>query len=158
MRAIILVLLAAAIGLGVLASQQAATIKLLQAGMLTATEQIKTGTLAQQERCSKQAERWFDQQGYTVNELPSYTNHYNVRLNLCMVTLKHRFIAAGFYLEFESVNNAFENKQVANYVRRVQGDDDVPPTHCAVENTAGQVQGCKSAKEFRELTKVYTAG
>ncbi|MGJ7915452.1 hypothetical protein ACI48D_08245 [Massilia sp. LXY-6] len=161
MRAIILLLLAAATGLGVLASQQAATIKDQQTRLSAAEEQIKAISLAQQERCANEARKWFAEQQFRVNDLASYENHYNAKLNRCLIAVESKFFGNNLVIEFSSIMNVLENKKVANYVRQVitrgeSQDDRV--THCTLTNPTGEIRQCTSADEFNKLTKVYMEG
>ena len=161
MRTIVLILMAAAIGLGVLASQQAATIKDQQTRLSAAEERIKAGSLAQQARCSNEARKWFAAQQFSVNDLASYENHYNAKLNGCMIAVESKFFGNKIVLEFNSVVDVLENKKVANYVRQVitrgESEDD-RVTHCTLTNPSGEIQQCNSADEFKKLAKVYMEG
>jgi hypothetical protein len=159
-RAIILILLAAAVGLGVLATQQAATIKDQQSRLSAAEERVKVTSLAQQTRCADEARKWFVQQQIGVNDLASYENHYNVKLNMCMIAVESKFIASKVVIEFISVVNVLENKQLGNYVRQVAmgRTEDARLTHCTVTNSSGEVRQCQSLDEFKKLGSLYMEG
>ncbi len=157
-RTFILFLLAAAVGLGVLASRQAATIKDQQARLSAAEERIKAVSLAQQERCASEARKWFVQQQFGVNDLASYENHYNVKSNQCLIAVESKFISGKLVLEFNSIVNVLENKKVANYVQQGGGGEGARTTHCTVTNDSGEVQQCQSFDEFKKLAVTYMQG
>ena len=118
MRAIILIQSAAVVGLGVLASQQVATIEGQRVGLSAAKEQIKASSLAQQERCSNEARKWFVQQHYGVNDLASYENHYNVKLDKCVIAVKNTVFDKDVAIGFKHIVNVFENSPVGTYVNQ----------------------------------------
>lgn len=158
MRTIILILTFAAIGLGVLATQQAVTIKDQQHQIAAADERIKIASLAQQERCSNEAQKWFAQQQFGVNDLASYENHYNVKLNQCMIAVESKFISGKLIIEFNSILNVLENKKVGNYVTQSLGGEDTRMTHCTVTNASGEIHQCQSLEEFKKLGLLYMEG
>lgn len=153
MRALILVLLAAVIGLGVLAGQQAVAIKAQQHQITAINERIKVAALAQQERCSDEAHKWFERQQYGVNDLASYQNHYNEKLNKCMIEVESKFFGKGVVISFDRIVNAFENRQVATFINQ-----NGQITHCNLTNPSGVIQQCNSADEFKKLAVAYMEG
>lgn len=161
MRAILLILLAAGVGLGFLANQQAATIKEQQHQIAAAEEQMKTASLALQGKCAEQARKAFDALGFGVNDMADYSNHYNAKLNKCMMRLEHQLATGQVIYVFKNVLDAFENKDVGTYVWHTVGDKkywEVPPSQCHVVSTSGEKQACQSEDEFNKLTDVYMNG
>jgi type II secretory pathway pseudopilin PulG len=160
-RAIILILLAAAVGLGVLASQQAATIKEQQHQIAAADEHMKGASLALQGKCAEQARKAFNAFGFGPNDMADYSNHYNATLNKCMVRLERQLATGQVTYVFKNVFDAFENKDVGTYVWHTVGDKkywEVPPSQCQVVSTSGEKQACQSEDEFNKLTDVYMNG
>lgn len=161
MRAIILMLLAAAIGLGILASQQAATIKDQQAQIAAMDEKAKAASLVVQGKCAEQARRMFVSLGYREGGMAAYENHYHTKLNKCMVLLENQQVSQKTIYTFKFVMDAFENKNVGEYIWHTVEDKqylEVPPMKCNVLALSGEMQTCQSEDEFRTLAAAYMNG
>ena len=161
MRAIILILLAAAIGLGVLASQQAATIKDQRQQMAAVDEQAKATSLAMQGKCAEQAQKVFISLGYREGGMAAYENHFNTKLNKCMVLLENQQVSQKTVYTFKFVMDAFENKNFGEYIwhtDEVKKYWEVPPMKCNVVALSGEMQTCQSEDEFRKLAAAYMNG
>jgi hypothetical protein len=161
MRLIVLVLLVVSGGLGVLASQQAATIKEQQAQLAAASDALKAGSLTLQAKCAQQAKTVFVETGYKVSDMANYENHYNTRLNKCLVYLESHPMTGTLGWDNRTVVDAFENKEYATYLWHSVVDKkywEVPPVKCNVQAASGAEQACKSVDEFTKLIKAYMEG
>lgn len=161
MRTIILVLLAVAIGLGVFAGQQATMIKEQQGQLVAANDRRKAESLTLQAQCAKQAKATWDATGFTDRDFASYQNHYNSRLNKCIVYLENRVVSAKSNTENRTVFDAFENKDYGSYIwQSVENKNfnEVPPFVCFVQSASGEKKECHSQDEFDQLIKAYMEG
>lgn len=161
MRTIILVLAAAVIGLGVLASQQAATIKDQKQQIAAANEHIKAASFAMQGRCAEQAREVFVSLGYREGGMTAYENDFNTKLNKCMMFLENQLVGKKTVYTFKFVMNAFENKSVGDYIwhtDEVKKYWEVQPVKCYVIALSGEKQTCQSEDEFRSLAEAYMNG
>jgi hypothetical protein len=160
-RTIILIPAAAAIGLGVLASQQAATIKDQKQQLAAMDEQAKAASLVMQGKCAEQARKMFVSLGYREGGMAAYENHFNTRLNKCMVLLENQTVAEKTIYTFKYVMDAFENKNFGEYIwhtDEVKKHWEVLPMKCNVVALSGEKQACQSEAEFRKLAAAYMEG
>lgn len=161
MRLIILILLAAAIGLGVLASQQAVTIKEQQGQLAAANDRRKSEALGLQSQCSKQAKvAWLDGD-YSDNPMASYENHYNATLNKCFIYMRSYKIISGNGYDNRTLIDALENKSYGLYILHVMngnGEGRLRPVKCTVQTVAGEVVDCESQADFEARVKPYMEG
>ncbi|MGK5077377.1 hypothetical protein [Janthinobacterium sp. HLX7-2] len=161
MRAIILIPLAAAVGLGVLASQQAATIKDQKQQIAAANEHMEAASLSLQGKCAEQARKMFVSLGYREGGMAAYENHYQTKLNKCMVLLENQTVSQKTVYTFKYVMDAFENKNFGEYIwhtDEVKKYWEVPPMKCNVVALSGEKQICQSEDEFRKLAAAYMNG
>ena len=162
MRTIILILLlVAAVGLGVLAGQRAVPIKELRVQRALANDRSKAGSLALEAECAQQAKiEWLDS-GYKRKDLATYQNHYNVKLNKCVMALEIRAVMEDVGWNTLTLYDAFEHKEFASYIWRTQPGkkfSEVPPVTCTVQAPSGGELACRSREEFDELIKAYMEG
>ena len=160
-RTIILILAAAAIGLAILASKQAATIKVQQGQLAAANDRSKAESLGLQAQCAKQAKAAWDSAGFTDRDFASYQNHYNTRLNKCIVHLENRMVTAKGNTDNRTIFDAFENRDYGSYIWQSaenKGFNEVPPFICFVLSASGEKQKCNSSDEFDQLIKPYMEG
>lgn len=160
-RYIIFLLLAVTVGLGVLASQQAATIKEQQGQLVTASDRGKAESLTMQGKCSDQARKVFTSLGYRDGGMNSFQNHYQTKLNKCMLLLETKNVSGGTVYTFKFVIDAFENKNYGEYTWRtdpVKKYWEVPPVSCNVYTISGEKKNCTSEDEFVKLASEYMEG
>lgn len=161
MRYIIFLLLAATVGLGVLAGQQAATIKGQQGQLAEATDRRKAESLAMQGKCSDQARKVFTSLGYRDGGMNSFQNHYQSKLNKCMLLLETQNVSGETVYTFKFIIDAFENKNYGEYTWRtdpVKKYWEVPPLSCNVYAISGEKKNCRSEEEFVKFASEYMEG
>lgn len=161
MRIQISILLAAVIGLGVLAVQQATMIREQQIQLVAANDRSKVEALGLQAKCAQQAKAEWAEMGYKANDMATYRNHYNTRLNRCFMHFESRIITDGVGWDNRSVVDAFEHVGYASYMWKTVPDKkfaDVPPVICTVQKASGEEQVCQSRDEFDNLIKAYMEG
>lgn len=161
MRAIILILVAVAIGLGALASQQAATIKEQQGQLTAANDRRKSEALKLQAQCANQAKAAYGEGGYTAIPMASYENHYNATLNKCFMYIKTYNIIAGNGYDNRTLVDVLENKSYGLYILHVmngKGDGQLRPVKCTIQTVAGEVVTCESLPDFEARVQPYMAG
>lgn len=160
MRYIILLLLAATVGLGVLSSQQAATIKEQQGQLAAATDRRKAESLAQQVQCAKQAKAVYSDLGYKPQDRASYQNHFSSRLNKCLIYVESRTSDDHAVWDVRNIYDAIENKELGTFMWRSLHATlpSIPPTICQVISEKGVAQHCNSGDEFEEMAKLYMEG
>jgi type II secretory pathway pseudopilin PulG len=160
-RAIILILLAAAVGLGVLASQQAATIKEQQRQIAAANERRKSEALGLQAQCAKQAKAAWVDGGYSNSPMASYENHYNATLNKCFIYMQSYQIISGNGYDNRALLDVLENKSYGLYILHVMngsGEGRLRPVKCTVQTVSGEVVDCESKDDFEARVKPYMEG
>jgi hypothetical protein len=160
-RSILLILLAAAIGLGVLASQQAATIKEQQGQLAAANDRRKSEALSLQSLCSKQAKVAFTDSDYSDNPMASYENHYNATLNKCFIYMRSYKIISGNGYDNRTLIDTLENKSYGLYILHVMngtGFGQLRPVMCIVQTAAGEEIKCESQDDFEARVKPYMEG
>ena len=116
--------------------------------------------LALQGKCAEQSKREFTSAGYKPDNMASYENHFNLKLNKCLMfveSIDSSRPKSGIFTN-KSVSDAFEGKAFATYIwHSVEGKKywEVPPLLCQVTLPTGEEQKCKSEDEFKDLIKVY---
>lgn len=161
MRIIILILTAAAIGLGVLASQQAATIKDQQGQIAAMNDRRKSEALGLQAQCAKQAKAAWVDGGYSCTPMASYENHYNAKLNKCFMYVQSYNIIAGNGYDNRTLIDALENKSYGLYILHLMngsGGGQLRPVKCTVQTVGGEVVDCESKADFEARVKPYMEG
>jgi hypothetical protein len=166
MKAIIIILLVAAIGLSVLLFRQNVTIAsqgarlaAVDAELSALKQQSKSVSLDLQVKCSEQAKKAFVQGGFKANTA-GYENHYNAKLNKCFIDMQNTTSLGKEFLTNRYVFDAVEGKQYGTYGwRSVHGKKywEVPPISCEVELPQGEKQHCNSEEEFSKLVQIYMA-
>src|SRR5437762_3175471 len=112
-----------------------------------------------QSKCAEQARREFNAAGYKPNNMASYLNHYNLKLNKCFMQVESYDSSRPKAVIFtnRTVSDAFEGKVYGTYIwRTVEGKKywEVPPLQCQVVLPSGEEQRCKSDDEFKDLIKL----
>lgn len=121
---------------------------------------VKTGGLELQAQCAKQATTAFKESGWEKESLAGYENHYNEKLNKCLVIMQNTDTktAPGKIITSRYLSDAFEGKNLGNYFwesDRTKKYYEVAPFECDVTIPSGEKKTCKSSDEFEELLKVY---
>jgi hypothetical protein len=120
----------------------------------------KMTLLELQKECSSHAERVSK---YIISDLgpgvPSYTNHYNAKLDKCCVLVRWSGVGGegGAFRKYY-LYDACENRCVAQYVWRLaKGKEtwEARPMQCSDILPSGQYQSCNSAPEFDSLCRIY---
>ena len=97
--------------------------------------------------------------GFKPNNMASFVNHYNAKLNTCFVQVDSMDISNPKVIwTHRVVSDAFEGKSYGQYDWHTEKDKkywDVPPFHCSVVSLGGEEQTCTSDDEFKNLVKVY---
>ena len=120
--------------------------------------QGRAANLTLQEQCSRQAERSFKNNGWDKEQLASFENHYNVKLNKCFVKTEDTGTKYGSPTVSKSVSDAFEGKIYGNYLwinSKKQKYWEVKPLECTVTASSGEEKTCESDQEFDQLIKIY---
>jgi hypothetical protein len=76
-------------------------------------------TLDLQEKCSKQAQIAFDKIGFQARDNASFTNHYNVKFNRCLIETEQDAvpfsISPDVFWTYKVVSDAYEGTVFASY-------------------------------------------
>jgi hypothetical protein len=121
----------------------------------------KTATLELQEKCSKQAREAYAENGWKKEELASYTNHFNEKMNKCFALIEDATQpkpADGTIITNKILIDAFEGKTYGEYTWRsdkVKKYWEVAPFYCKGTLTSGEEKVCHSSDEFDEIVKLY---
>lgn len=168
MKAIVIVLLSVAMGLGIFLFRQSATIASQEAQLaaigaeLSALKlQTKSVSLDIQVKCSEQAHKAFVQSGFKANDWAGYQNHYNAQLKKCFIETQNTTTQGKTVWTYRNVYDAVEGKQYATYAWHTDAEKqywEVPPFMCNVESPQGEKQQCHSEEEFSKLIQIYMAG
>jgi hypothetical protein len=148
--AFILVLLLVAAVLGYRVYSMNRTIAAQERQIRNLNEKANAKGLELQEKCAKQAGLAFKQNGYGKDEMDGYENHYNEKLNKCMVTIStgNPIDSEKFFSNY--LIDAFENKTLGQLVYK-----GLQPFQCEITLPSGERKFCKSSDEFHELEKIY---
>ena len=122
----------------------------------------KQTNLDLQEKCAKQARTEFTAQGWKKEDMTSYTNHYNSKVDKCFmeVTNSSGSGTGKSYVPtvYRILSDAFEGKVYGEYFwQNGTGKKywEVPPLMCKVTSLKGEETFCKSTEEFDELIKQF---
>jgi type II secretory pathway pseudopilin PulG len=144
--ALLVVMLLALIALGYVVTTQQRRINTLES-------RAKRSSLELQDRCSRQAALAFKNSGLAEAKLHDYENHYNEKLDRCLVLMRASDPAAGgevFVQRF--LVDAFENKPIGQFGGTRRG---TTPDLCTVTMPSGEEKQCHTLDEFEELAKTY---
>jgi hypothetical protein len=135
----------------------------LRAQLATAKEVPKTNPLELQERCAEGARKAFKDLGYKPNDIVSYVNHYNAKLNKCFMHVEQTDMktSPGTIFTNRTLIDAFEGKLYAEYAWHTEKDKkywEVAPFLCKVLLLSGEEKFCKSNGEYQDLIKTYVEG
>lgn len=114
-------------------------------------------TLDFQDKCAKQAKVAFDSERRGKDDLTSYTNHYNAKVNKCFIE-EYSTQPLPFPTVTRVVSDAFEGKEYGQYFwNNPKGKKygEVPPTLCKVRSLSGEETLCNSSEEFDGLLKQF---
>jgi hypothetical protein len=121
----------------------------------------KTASLELQEKCSKQAEEQYAANGWKKEQMASYTNHYNEKMNKCFALIENTTPAKpadGTFFTNKILFDAFEGKTYGEYDWRsdkVKKYWEVAPFNCKGTLPSGEEKVCHSSDEFDEIVKPY---
>ena len=116
-------------------------------------------TLDLQEKCSRQAQIAFDKMNFKEVDRASFINHYNVKLNRCLIETEQDLVQfLDTFWNYKIVSDAYEGTVFASYSwhsDRVKKYWEMPPVECKVTLPSGDDELCKSSEEFDKMVKVY---
>jgi hypothetical protein len=117
-------------------------------------------SLELQEKCSKGAQEAFKRDGFENQQLASFSNHYNEKLNKCFVQYDSTDAktSSGTIFVNKVVSDAFEGKVYAQYMwhsDKVKKYWEVAPVQCTVTLPSAEEKTCTSSEEFDTLVKQY---
>jgi hypothetical protein len=165
MRDILIFLLVVAVGvLGYITHSQTTSLRdqekrvLALAAKLDAT--AKTSSLDLQEKCWKQSQEIFRLGDWHKNQLASFENHYNERVNRCFLIVSDTDTktAPGTIFVNKILGDAFEERTLGSYTWRsdkVKKYWENPPLECNVILPSGEKKSCNSLDQWEELVKAY---
>jgi hypothetical protein len=113
-----------------------------------------------QAQCAKQAAMVYKESGLDGKSFAGYVNHYNEKLNKCVVIVQNTDtkVAPGRITNSRFVYDAFEGTSLGDYFWQSEKNKpygDVPPFTCDVIFPSGERKVCHSSDEFDELLKTY---
>jgi len=113
-----------------------------------------------QEKCSKQAKIAFDELSFQYRDRTSFTNHYNVKLNRCLIETEQFAlpVSPDIFWTYKVVSDAYEGTVFATYAwhsDKVKKYWEMPPVECKVTLSSGDEEVCTSSEEFDKMVKVY---
>ena len=114
-----------------------------------------------QAKCSEQARKAFADLGYSKNDVASYENHYNAKLDKCFIHVRHDARTPGTIWTNRDLFDAFEGKVYGTYMlhtNKVKKYWEVSELKCKVTLPSREKKDCRSEDEFTELAKVYMEG
>ena len=165
MKATTIILLCAAIGLGIFLFRQNTTIASQDAQLAAISvelsalkQQNKSASLDFQVKCSEQAQKAFIQLGFKANDIASYQSHYNAKLNKCFIDTENTTFQGKTGWTYRNVYDAVEGRSYGTYVWHTERNKkywEVPPFMCEVESPQGEKQRCNSKEEFSKLVQIY---
>jgi hypothetical protein len=162
MKTLALVLVLLLVGVGYKFYRQQTTIREQQKQIadLLAREaaQPRSAPLEYQGKCADQANKFFRDGGFKLDEMAGYENHFNTKLNKCFVLIQNTDARNPQIIwTHKSLYDAFEGKAYGQYAWHTMKDKkywEVPPVMCKVW-LPGEERICKSDDEFDELIKAY---
>lgn len=107
-----------------------------------------------QEKCAKQADATFLQNGYKNDSLDSWQSHYNMKLGKCFMTIDSR---KGL-LVFKSLVDAYEHRVYASYMWKADKGKkywEVPPFDCELITSSADTKICKNQEEYDAYVARY---
>lgn len=107
-----------------------------------------------QEKCAKQAEASFLQNGYKYGTLDSWQSHYNTKLNKCFVTVN----SMQGEIVAKNLVDAYEQRVYASYMwkaDKVKKYWEVPPFECELTPPSSDVTHCKTQDEYDAFVASY---
>ena len=164
-RPAFILMLAAAIGLAVLAYVQRGTIVAQEARLAALDAQLsaaqalpKPASLEVQAKCFEQARKFFAQSGFKANAGDDLVNHFATKLNRCFIEVVQTKSQGVTIWIYRYVFDAFEGRTYASYGSRsdpIKKYSEVAPVLCEVYSLSGEKATCHSDDEFTQLTRVY---
>jgi len=117
-------------------------------------------TLDLQEKCSKQATLAFEEMNFQYRDRTSFTNHYNVKLNRCLIETEQYMVPSSpdIFWTYKNVSDAYEGTVFASYAWHndtVKKYWEMPPVACEVTLPSGEEEVCSSSDEFDKMVKIY---
>ena len=114
-------------------------------------------SLKLQDICAKRAQAFYSLGGYDRRIVTRFANHYDAKLNRCFVEIGESMVG-GQPLSSTSLMDAFENREIGQYVYILRGGTHAPETivaACHVTTPDGKDRRCMSEEEFEALIKPY---
>ena len=111
-------------------------------------------TLELQGQCAAQARKMFELDGLAGKPTAAYVNHYDEKSNKCFVAIQETRMDGDTVWTSETVLDAFEGIDYANYMWRSEKNKkyrEIPPLVCSIKTPAGDKTECRSDDEFDEL-------
>jgi hypothetical protein len=111
-----------------------------------------------QERCAKLALEQFKRLGWDKEETAGFTNHYNEKMNKCVLLIQNTAKNSPGIIGTNMVLvDAFEGKELGTYSWHTVRDKGIsgPAIQCEVTLPSGEKKFCNSQAEFDELIKIY---
>jgi hypothetical protein len=115
-----------------------------------------------QGKCWKQAKLAFDEMSFQYRDRASFTNHYNVKLNRCLIETEQdavpSSISPDIFWTYKVVSDAYEGTVFASYAwhsDKVKKYWEMPPVECKVALPSGDEEFCTSSDEFDKMVKIY---
>ncbi len=100
----------------------------------------------------------FDAMSFSDANHARFTNHYNVKLDRCLIETFTLQLEVNSSIFTKDVSDAFEGKEFASYAwisRAGKKYWEVPPTMCLVTMPSGEEKNCSSEDEFDKLIQIY---
>jgi hypothetical protein len=117
-------------------------------------------SLELQSKCAEQARAVYNADGWNVEKMARFTNHYNQKLNKCFIQIEQtdtKTSSSHIWMS-KNVSDAFERKEYGDYMWRsdkVKKYWEVPPVICKVMLPSGEEKFCHSTDEVDTLIKQY---
>jgi hypothetical protein len=124
----------------------------------TLDTKMKVLTLELQDKCAKQAQSEFTALGFKENNdnwQASFENHYNAKLNKCVMEVRTQDTSSSGILHTITVTDAFERKEFADLVFKFTSEFVDQVLQCRVTTSDGEEKRCRSEEEFNTLIKQY---
>ncbi len=155
MRDQLITLLLIAVGvLGYLVHSRDVTIARQKSQIRELLAKTKASGIELQEKCSERGDVYFRSTEMAKDSSSWHENHYNDRLNRCIVVLashdeEHPQISVTRYID-----DSLEGKQLGQFVGAGPVGDYV--LFCDITLPSGEQKNCRSWDEFQELSKAWT--
>ena len=118
----------------------------------------RSATLAQQKSCDEQARKKFYEDYPEAERSARYTSHFDQRINVCYVLVRHTAVNNDVPVVSAVVYDALEGREYASYIWiNAQGLKywEVDPTECVVKPRGQAEVNCRSEDEFDRLIDEY---